>query len=146
MPVSNIKSGFSNGDLLFFDKSNSSFPLPIATSTNMSNQTKSANYTMVAADSGRVTYIDTDAFTITLPATVVGYTYTLVNAGLDGAILVTISPNVNDKIVGAGLTGSNDGDLTNTKLTAKRGDYVTLIADGVNGWFIQELRGTWAVA
>ncbi len=146
MPIANIKSTFMNGDLVFEDETNSSFPLPLGTSSNMSKQTKSATYTLTAADSGRVTYVDTDAFTLTLPATVVGYTYTIVNAGLDGAVLVTLSPNVNDKIVGGGLTGSNDGDLTNTKITAKRGDYVTLIADGVNGWFIQALRGTWAVA
>lgn len=146
MPASNITSEFRNGDLVFLDQTNGAFPLPLPTSANMATQTKSANYTLTAADSGKITYVDTDAFDLTLPATVVGYTYTIINAGLDGAVLVTISPNVNDKIVGGGLTGSNDGDLTNTKSSAKRGDYVRLVADGVNGWFVQELRGTWAVA
>lgn len=108
-------------------------------------QTKSADYTMTAADSGYVTKIDTDAKTITLPATVVGYTYIFENAGsADGAIGITISPNASDKIIGAGLTAADNKDLINTKATARVGDYVVLFGDGVDGWYIQEMRGTWA--
>lgn len=107
-------------------------------------QTKSANYTMTEGDSGYITYIDTDAVVITLPATVVGYTYTFVNAGGDGAVAITLSPNASDKIMGAGLTAADNKDLINTKATARRGDSVTLIGDGVNGWFVQRMTGTWA--
>lgn len=108
------------------------------------SQTKSANYTMTAADSGYVTYIDTDAFTVTLPATVVGMAFTFVNAGADGAVAVTIRPGAVDKIQGVGLTAADNKALINTKATAKKGDMVRLVGDGVDGWFVQALHGTWA--
>ena len=107
-------------------------------------QTKSANYTMTEGDVGKVTYVDTDAKTITLPATVVGYVYTIVNAGEDGTVGVTVSPNANDKIMGVGLTAADDKDLVNTKATAKKGDYIKLLGDGALGWYVIEIEGTWA--
>jgi len=107
------------------------------------SQTKSADYTMTAADSGIVTYIDTDAKTITLPATVVGMVFTFVNSGDDGDVKLTISPNSSDKIQGAGISAADNKDLVNTKSTAKKGDKVTLIGDGADGWFVSEMSGTW---
>jgi hypothetical protein len=110
-------------------------------------QTKSANYTMTAADSGYVTYVDTDAFTITLPDCTTmpaGTTYTFVNAGVDAAVLITISPNAADMIQGVGLTGANDKDILNTKATAKHGDLVTIVNDKVDGWVVSRMHGTWA--
>ena len=111
---------------------------------NVKTQTKSANYTMTAADSGYITYVDTDAVVITLPATVVGMCFTIVNAGKDGTVGVTISPNASDKIQGIGLTAADNKDLINTKATAKKGDLVTLVGDGVDGWFVAQCHGTWA--
>ena len=112
---------------------------------NVNKQTKSANYTMVEADSGYITYIDTDAVVITLPATVVGYCYTFVNKGVaNGAVGFSISPAAVDYITGIGLTKVDDKDLINTKATAKIGDKVTIVGDGVNGWYIVEANGTWA--
>jgi hypothetical protein len=115
--------------------------------TSAKTQTKSANYTMTAADSGYVTYIDTDAFTITLPDCTTmpaGTTYTFVNVGGDGTVLITISPNANDMIQGVGLTGANDKDILNTKATAKHGDLVTIVNDKVDGWVVSRMHGTWA--
>lgn len=107
-------------------------------------QTKSAPYTMAEGDSGQVTQIDTDGVVITLPATVAGMTFTLQNIGADGAVGFSVSPAALDKIMGAGLTSADDKDLINTKATAKKWDRVTLVGDGVNGWFVQDIRGTWA--
>lgn len=112
--------------------------------SNAGSQVKSANYTLAIVDSGLVTYVDTDAFTLTLPATVAGLTFTIVNAGLDGGVLITLSPNAADAIQGGGLTAVDNKDLLNTKATAKRGDYVTLVGDGTVGWLIAEKRGIWA--
>lgn len=103
----------------------------------------SSTITLDAADSGKALLIDTDAFTITLPATVIGYNYTFVNFGADGTILITISPNSSDYIAGCDITAATNKDLLNTKTTAKFGDYVRLVADGSAGWFIADLRGTW---
>lgn len=107
-------------------------------------ETKSANYTMDAEDTGKRIYIDTDAFTITLPATVVGLVYEFVNAGADGAVAITLSPNASDKIMGPDIAGVDNKDLINTKATARKGDRVKLFGDGVNGWFVMEMVGTWA--
>jgi hypothetical protein len=111
---------------------------------SQAEQTKSANATLSAADSGMVTYVDTDGVVLTLPSTAAGITYTIVNAGADGAVGISISPAAADKIQGVGLTAADDKDLINTKATAKKGDAVTLVGDGADGWFIQSMHGTWA--
>lgn len=144
MPVSNVRSEFRSGDLVFEDETNSNFPLPVCTSANMAKQTKSGNYTLTAADSGYFTYVSADA-TITLPVTVSGYTYTIICAGLDADVEIIVELDGSDQIIGAGTTGGAGNPLTNTKTTARFGDYVKLVGDGTTGWFIQELRGTWAL-
>ena len=100
--------------------------------------------TLAEADSGKNLVVDTDAQTITLPATVVGMTFTLTNGGADGAVLLKIAPNASDKIMGNGYTSADNKYVANTKATAKKGDFIVLVGDGVNGWFIQEVRGIWA--
>ena len=109
----------------------------------MKAQTKSANFAAAEGDVGQRTLIDTDGV-VTLPATVVGIVFTFENAGVDGAVGITISPNAADKIMGVGLTSADDKDLVNTKATAQKGDRVTLIGDGASGWYVQSLIGTWA--
>ena len=63
----------------------------------------------------------------------------------DGECLVTIDPDGTETITGLGSSGAAGGTITNTKLTAKRGDYVILIGDGSN-WYVQECRGTWVIS
>lgn len=112
---------------------------------NEKRATVSADTTLdVATDNGVVQMVDTDAKTITLPATVVGIVYTIENAGADGAVLVTISPNASDKIMGMGSAASDNKDILNTKATARRGDRVVLVGDGVDGWKIASMTGVWA--
>jgi hypothetical protein len=43
-----------------------------------------------------------------------------------------------------GNTGTDNKDLINTLATAVSGDYVDLVADGVNGWMVQNFTGQWA--
>jgi hypothetical protein len=83
---------------------------------------------------------------ITLPATAIGVTYTFICDGPDGTVEITLSPNASDMIRGKGNAGANDKDLVNTKATAKRGDFVTVTADGAAavGWNIVRSQGTWA--
>ena len=97
---------------------------------------------LAITDCGYLLVVTADAQTITLPSTVVGYCYKIMN-GTTGQIL-TISPAAIDMIMGAGLTAADDKDLINTAVTAKRGDYVVLVGDGVNGWYILDMVGTWA--
>jgi len=123
------------------------------------------DYTVTIEESGTIFLIGTDAKTFTLPATQKGLVYTFVNIGAAGNNIITISPQAADKIQGNvaasdganadattadGLvdvcSGTDDGDLVNTKATANPGDRVTLLGDGSAGWWIIEGVGDWAGA
>lgn len=57
---------------------------------------------------------------------------------------LSISPAAADAIHGNGLTSVDNKDLINTGATDREGDMVELVADGVDGWFIVSVNGTWA--
>lgn len=99
--------------------------------------------TLAATDCGSIQNVTVDAKTVTLPATAVGLVFTIRNGGADGAVLVTVSPNANDKIQGIGFSAADNKDALNTKATAKQGDFITLLGDGVDGWFVVDCVGTW---
>ncbi len=105
------------------------------------------NKTLTYQDDGKVFYIATDAKTFTLPATAAGVKYTFVNSGADGNNIVTISPNASDGIFGNvgkyELAGTDDLDVVNTKVSAKKGDTIILRGDGVDGWFVEYVSGNW---
>lgn len=109
-------------------------------------ETKSANYTLDIQDNAKVIFIDTDAFTITLPAVAVVVDCTIVNIGAFGTILVNVSPNAGDMIHAPDIAGVNDKDHLNTKATAKRGDLVQISsgAGDANGWIVRNQIGIWA--
>ena len=56
----------------------------------------------------------------------------------------SISPATGDKIQGTGITAADNKDLINTAATDAVGDAATLVCDGVDGWWIENLIGTWA--
>lgn len=89
---------------------------------------------------GGVAQVVTATATITLPATVVGRTYTIINGGQKD-VTVTVSPNASDKILGNGFTSADNKDAINT--LGNYGDTLTLVANGTTGWEIQSVRGTW---
>lgn len=113
------------------------------------------NKTLAIKDCGVVQNVITDDLTITLPATVVGYHYTVRNggdnasgtptrAGADGSMIVTIAPNASDLVGGMELTASDADSINNTQATSKVGDEITLIGNGTTGWNIAEVKGIWA--
>lgn len=112
------------------------------------------NKTLAIKDCGVVQNVIADGLTITLPATVVGYHYTVRNGGVaasgapersgaDGTALVTILPNASDYIAGMEMTASDADSLSNTKATAKVGDEVSLVGNGTTGFNIVAIKGTW---
>lgn len=111
-----------------------------------------ADATLTAGDSGKVFLVGTDALTITLPATKKGLVYTFVNSGADGNNIITISPDADDAIFGSVANaaadsvsgGVDDKDIINTKATANKGDRITLMADGADGWYVLDGVGIWA--
>lgn len=142
MPATKIKAIWNSGELVNKVKATGK---PISKlSDAVKSQTLSVDTTVAAIDCGYMIYVDTDAKVITLPSTAAGLSYTIVNAGADGTVAVTISPAAIDKFQGCGITAADDKDLINTKATAKLGDYVKIVADGVDGWIIQEMVGIWA--
>jgi len=102
------------------------------------------NKTLDIQDVGKVMNVTADAKTITLPAVAAGLEYVIRNGGASGTVLVTVSPNANDKIMGADLAGVDNKDRLNTKATAIIGDYLHLTYGGATGWMVVSERGIWA--
>ena len=109
---------------------------------------------LAAAASGTLYLVGADATVATLPSSAVvgaGIKYAFVNAGADAAYGFTISPNASDKIMGSfnngkvliTMSATDNKDLVNTKSTAKRGDYMILESDGVDGWYVVGGIGIW---
>jgi len=103
----------------------------------------SANYTVLASSSG-VTFVVTTGSTVTLPSTAIGLRYRIYKGSKTATYAINISPAAADRIDMIGNTGTDNKDLINTLATAVSGDYVDLVADGVNGWMVQDFTGQWA--
>lgn len=111
-----------------------------------SDKTVVTSTSLTAADSSKMIVVNTTTDVIlTLPSTADGLRYDffiLTTAG--SGKLHSISPASADKIMGKGITASDNKDLQNTQATAAVGDSVTLVADGADGWYAQNISGTWA--
>ena len=105
--------------------------------------------TLDEQDAGKQMYLTADAVVITLPAgsAAPGLNFVIVNGMNDGACLVTVSPAAADKITGNDRAGVNNKDVLNTKATARCGDRIEIISDGVATnakWYVTKEVGTWA--
>lgn len=94
------------------------------------------NKTLAEGDSGVVQNVKANAV-ITLPATVVGRSFT-VRVGAPG-LTVAVSPASADKIMGNGFTSADNKDLIFTNQPA--GSYVTLLGDGADGYAVARVSG-----
>lgn len=105
--------------------------------------TASANLSV--ADNGGVFEADsTTSVVLTLPATQKGLTYTLVVGQLTAAGGHAFSPQAADKIMYGPTTAVDNKDLICTAATDRVGDCVTVVGDGVDGWYVTSAIGTWA--
>lgn len=125
-------------------------------------ETISASQTLSVGDSGKTFLVATDALTITLPpvgslsASVeqapAGTEYTFINSGADGNNTITLSPAAADAIFGSIANAAADSvssgalnkDIVNTKATSNKGDRITIVSDGADGWYISNGVGIWA--
>lgn len=107
--------------------------------------TKSADYTLTTADNGSTVVVTGVDKVITLPATAAGLWYRIVlaAAGLSAGTGLSISPNASDKIMGNGFTSVDNKDAILAGAGDREGDSITLAADGVDGWYIVAVTGTW---
>jgi hypothetical protein len=118
----------------------------------VSVETISDDKTLTKEDNNKIFLVDTDAKVITLPPTEQGLKFTFINAGADSDVKLDISPDGDDGIFGtipnaavdSVASGTDGDDFYNTKDTANKGDRVTLVADGDDGWYITEGVGIWA--
>lgn len=102
------------------------------------------NKTLDIEDNGKLFVVTADAVIITLPAVATPTNCTILNGGAFGTQAVNISPAALDKVQGPDLPGTDNKDLINTKATARRGDFATLVTGDANGPFASKLRGIWA--
>ena len=110
-------------------------------------ETLAGTKTFDAQDCGKLFAVTAagDADALTLPAIADGLSgLTILAVGAFGTTAVTIDPNAADMILGPDITGANNKDLICTKVTQRRGDFVTLIAGDLDGYMVTEMRGTWA--
>lgn len=83
----------------------------------------------------------------TLPAVAtanLGVWFEFETGSLSAGTGLSISPAAADHIRGNGLTSVDNKDLINTGATDRLGDAVRVYSDGVDGWVIASVIGTWA--
>ena len=105
-----------------------------------------ATQALTAAQSGQRFVGAVDAV-FTLPAAAAatkGVEYEFETGAVSGGTGLSISPAAADHIRGNGLTSTDDKDLVNTGATDRLGDSVRIYCDGVDGWVIEAVVGTWA--
>ena len=108
---------------------------------NPNRLTKSAAHTTVAADNGKIIYVDTTAL-ISFLASVAGYKITVVNGAGLAVAETTIDFNAAETSLGGCGLAAAGVLLTNTLATAQRGDFLQFIGSG-GGWNIVGKRGIW---
>ncbi len=107
--------------------------------------TKTNDFTLTAAESGKVLYLSTDAKTITVLATAEGLDFIVVNQAAFGTVEIHVDPDGNDLfLAGSGVAANADGEkFSNTKATQQRNDYFKFHYGGATGYRIDGIRGTW---
>ena len=103
------------------------------------NQT-SAALTLTSADSGKVYRINVADCIVALPATEMGLFYHFIVDTVSSSTGCSLSPVAADNVNG----GTDNKDLINTPGTDVKGDSVTLIGDGSEGWLTMSMHGIWA--
>lgn len=108
--------------------------------------TKAVSYTVTPDDTGTMFIATAADLVFSLPATAVGlvFRFALAAAGLSSGTGLSISPAAADKIMGNGFTSADNKDAINTGASDREGDEIEVTADGVDGWYITYVLGTWA--
>jgi len=115
---------------------------------NPNRLTTAVDYTTLADDSGKIIYETVDTKAITLIKAVVGYKVTVVNgAGFAVAGIVVDFNAADNSLGGCGLgPGAGGAAITNTKGTARRGDFLQFIGSSATEWSVVDKRGIWVQA
>lgn len=108
--------------------------------------TTANNATLTNSMSGSFILVTAADKVISLPSTAAGTTLTIAisAAALSSGTGLSISPAAADAIHGGGLSSADDKDLILDGATDAEGDSVTLVGDGIDGWYITAITGTWS--
>lgn len=110
-------------------------------------QSVGADVTLTAADSGKVFTNSAADVVYTLPAAspqTLGCVFKFVTLTLSVGTGVSVSPAAVDKIQGKGITAADDKDIINSGGSDAVGDMLEVTCDGVDGYIITGMLGTWA--
>lgn len=121
------------------------------TSDSMGTLTKTADYTVVAADLGKTILVNGADLSFTLPAAagVAGKKITFQNIATTatytgGSVGTLVKPASGESVKGSVITTpASDKGVVNTYGTAKNGDLVELTSYGSAGWYVTRTTGTW---
>ena len=98
--------------------------------------------TLTAADNNRVFLAAAANLVFTLPSTVEGLRFTFVTHTVSAGTGTSLSPAAADAI--HHTTSVDNKDLINSGASDVEGDSVTVVGDGVDGWWVESIFGTWA--
>lgn len=108
-------------------------------------RTVTGNVTLTAADSGSIVVFDsTTSIVASLPATSAGLVFTFVVKQLTASGGHAVSPVAADKIMGNGFTSADNKDAICSAASDREGDALQVVGDGVDGWYVTSVTGTWA--
>jgi hypothetical protein len=111
-------------------------------------ETYSASSTLDVLDTAKGFWVDTDAQTMLMLTYAAGTAIDIVvmNGGAFGTVEILIDVDGGDVMHGPDDTGAAGGITTNTKATARRGDFLQISTGGDDGYMITEKRGIWTIA
>jgi len=148
MPVTAVKSRWVAGNLQFLDSSGNVVAEVATTGLGHRRTVNLAAATQaLTADQTGQKFVGAVDAVFTLPAadaTTKGVWYDFETGALSSGTGLSISPAAADHIRGNGLTSVDNKDLINTGATDRLGDYARIYCDGVDGWVIESVLGTWA--
>lgn len=151
MPVTNVKSGWSAGNLRFTDATIGTVAEIATTGLGFRRTVNLAAATQaLTADQSGQKFVGAVDAVFTLPAadaTTKGVWYDFECGALSAGTGLSISPNAADAIGGNGLTVVLDKDLINSGASDRLGDCVRIYCTGTAGataWRIESIVGTWA--
>lgn len=105
----------------------------------------SGNFNVFPLDSGAIYVVKAANIAGNLPDTQPGLVYTFVVRSLSASGTgFAVSPKSADKIMGNGFTSADNKDAINSFATDREGDMIQLVGDGVDGWYVVGVIGTWA--
>jgi hypothetical protein len=108
----------------------------------------SADATLAITDTSKGLWMDTDTKVATMLtyAAATAMDVVAMNGGAFGTVAAAVDVAAGDVMSGPDDTGAGGGISTNTKTTARRGDFIHVSSGGDDGYIIVGKKGIWTIA